>query len=312
MRQYNRIYSTFNGHSGRPMQVRTPENVAVVLKSASDEPKKSVRRHSVKLDIGRESVRRMLKYNLKLKPYKIQVHQWLTEANAADRVTMCRWLLQEIEDDETLLGRIWFSDEAHFYLNGHVNNKNYIFWGSQKPDEVYEQNLHDLKVTAWVAMSRQGIIGPYFFMDGDGDTLTVNSDRYLKMLTRYWRALGRLVGMGVRGEQHFMQDGAAPHTARVVLQWLRDHFDERVISRGTVNPWASHSPDLNPLDFHLWGYLKDKICGSNFQTIQELRAAVTANARAIPLEQVERVIDNFVKRLRACIARNGRHMEHVL
>ena len=102
----NKREKTRVSHSWRPMQVRTPENVAVVLKSASDEPKKSVRRHSVKLDIGRESVRRMLKYNLKLKPYKIQVHQRLTEANAADRVTMCRWLLQEIEDDETLLGRI--------------------------------------------------------------------------------------------------------------------------------------------------------------------------------------------------------------
>jgi hypothetical protein len=47
-----------------------------------------------------------------------------------------RWLLQKIEDDETLLGRVWLSDVIDFYMNEHVNNKHGIFWKTSKPDEV--------------------------------------------------------------------------------------------------------------------------------------------------------------------------------
>ena len=67
-------------------------------------------------------------------------------------------------------------------------------------------------------------------------------------------------------KQWFMQDGAAPHTARWVLTWLTDHFEGHVISRFSVKTWASHSPDLNPLDFFLWGPLKDQMSGEQFQT----------------------------------------------
>ena len=59
-------------------------------------------------------------------------------------------------------------------------------------------------------------------------------------------------------------------------------------------------------------YVKDQMCGNNFQILQQLNDTINANVRAIPLNQVENVIDNFVKRLRVCLARNGHHMEHVL
>ena len=88
----------------------------------------------------------------------------------------------------------------------------------------------------------------------------------MNVLTRFWRALGRFCGHEARGQQWFMQDGAAPHTARRVLTWLTEHSEGRAISRFTEKTWASHSPDLNPLDFFLWGPLKDQMSGEQFQT----------------------------------------------
>ena len=41
--------------------------------------------------------------------------------------------------------------------------------------------------------------------------------------------------------------------------WLEDHFDDRLISFKTPNIWSPHSPDLNPLDFFLWGYCKNNV-----------------------------------------------------
>ena len=40
-----------------------------------------------------------------------------------------------------------------------------------------------------------------------------------------------------------------------------------------------HSPDLNPPDLYLWGYLKDNVHENNPQTIGELKAAITAKIR---------------------------------
>ena len=93
---------------------------------------------------------------------------------------------------------------------------------------------------------------------------------------------------------------------------MSDHFGNRVISRGTDNPWAPHSPDLNPLDFHLWGFLKDQICGRTFQSLQELREVIIRHVREIPQDQCENVLNNFVQRIKMCLDRNGGHLEHII
>ena len=296
----------------RAMTMRTDENIAAVKISVDNEPKKSIRRRSMELEIPRESLRMILKSDLKLRPYTIQLHQRLSEANARERLEMCHWFLDKIESDAQFIDNLWFSDEAHFYMNGYINSKNYVFWGSSKPDLVYEKNLHDLKVTAWVAMNRKGIIGPFFFMDENQNTVTVNSGRYINLLKLFWKAMGRMLGVNNRAKQWFQQDGATPHCAHVTLQWLNEHFDERIISRRTPNQWAPHSPDLNPLDFHLWGFLKDQMMGTVFESLEDLRNEISRLTQAVPQMQCQNVIDNFCWRLRECIRRGGGHMEHML
>ena len=46
------------------------------------------------------------------------------------------------------LDDLWFLDEAHFLLSGHVNSKNSIYWGSTRPEDCLQQAL----CTAWVAI----------------------------------------------------------------------------------------------------------------------------------------------------------------
>ena len=75
----------------------------------------------------------------------------------------------------SFLSLLWTSDEAHFHLDGQVNSKNIIYWGSSHPDEVREKPLHSQKVTVWCALSMKGIIGPLFFEE-NGDTVTITKD----------------------------------------------------------------------------------------------------------------------------------------
>ena len=176
---------------------------------------------------------------------------------------------------------------------------------------MLQRPLHSAKCTAWVAMSKHGIIGPYWFEDDDGRSQTVNKERCMAVLNKYWASLGRRRGV-LRASQWFQQDGATPHTANETLAWLRQSFEERLISRRCDVEWAPHSPDLNHPDFYQWGFLKDNVNQGNPQTIKELKTAITAKIRAIPKEECVKVIDNFARRVQVCLQRNGGHLENIL
>ena len=227
------------------------------------------------------------------------------------RVSMCQWFCDKIDDVPDFLDNVWFSDEAHFLLSGHVNSKNNSFWGSTPPEFCLQRPLHSVKCTAWVAISKHGVIGPFWFEDDNEQSVTINTERYVQVLGKFWTALGRRRGV-VRALQWFQQDGATPHTSNESLAWLRLRFPDRLISRRCDPEWSPHSPDLNPPDFYLWGYLKDRVFDNNPQTIPDLKAAITAAIKAIPREECGRVIEKFARRIQVCLQRWGANLEHIL
>jgi len=123
------------------------------------------------------------------------------------------------------------------------------------PEHCLQRPLHSVKCTAWVAISKHGIIGPFWFEDDNEWSVTINTERYVQVLGKFWTALGRRRGV-VRVLQWFQQDGATAHTLNESLAWLQQRFPDRLISRRCDLQWSLHSPDLNPPDFYLWGYLK--------------------------------------------------------
>lgn len=147
-------------------------------------------------------------------------------------------------------------------------------------------------------------------MQSETLSVTINTERYVQVLGKFWTALGRRRGV-VRDLQWFQQDGATPHTSNESLAWLQHRFPDRLISRRCDPEWSPHSPDLNAPDFYLWGYLKDRVYGNNPQTIPDLKAAITAAIRAIPREECRRVIENFARRIQVCLQHRGAHLEHI-
>ena len=175
----------------RPLSVRTENNIATVSDSVAENPSTSVRRRSQELGIPRESLRKILRFDLTLYPYHIQIKQKLTYIDMVQRIRMCEWFSDRIQADHDFLDDLWFSDEAHFLLSGCVNSKNNVYWGNAKPDFCMQRPLHSVKCTAWVALSKHGIIGPFWFEDTDTErALTVNTERYIDTLEKFWTALG--------------------------------------------------------------------------------------------------------------------------
>jgi len=133
------------------------------------------------------------------------------------------------------LDNVWFSDEAHFLLSGHVNSKNNIFWGSRPPEHCLQRPLHSVKFTAWVAISKLGIIGPFWFEDDNERSVTMNTERYVQELGKFWTALGRRRGV-VMVLSWFQQDGATPHSSNESLacSGVRRKFPRRGPSFATI------------------------------------------------------------------------------
>ena len=63
------------------------------------------------------------------------------------RLKTCKSILYKISDSQELKNCarneffVWYSDEAHFLLPGHVNSKNNIFWGSTSPEHCLHRSL---------------------------------------------------------------------------------------------------------------------------------------------------------------------------
>ena len=56
-------------------------------------------------------------------------------------------------------------------------------------------------------------------------------------------------GQASRKQFWFQQDGATVHSTTQVRDWLKEKFDNRVISRFLDHPWPTRRPDLSPLDY---------------------------------------------------------------
>ena len=64
----------------------------------------------------------------------------------------------------------------------------------------------------------------------------------------------------------------------------------RLISHQTGNPWPSYSQDLNPSDYFLRRYLKDRVHENNPQAREDI---IKRGIRWIPQEMPNRVVGNF-------------------
>lgn len=110
----------------------------------------------------------------------------------------------------------------------------------------------------------------------------------------------------------WMQDGHPTHHTRPNMHLLQRLFRNRVISLGARVEWPPRSPDLNPLDFFLWGHLKSIIYRYPLETIEQLRQRITEALQSVTPEMLERCYENLIKRARLCIEKNGGLFEQCL
>lgn len=262
------------------------------------------------------SVHKVLKLN-KFFPYKLQIHQQLSEDDYDRRIQFCEEITRKITDNPNLLKNICFSDESTFFLNGFVNRHNCRYWNNENP-HVFRQDhtQYPEKINVWAGILGDEIIGPIFIEEN------LTGHLYLELLEN---VINPLITQSLENQTnedgnvmleednlHFQQDGAPPHYALPVRQWLDETFPGQWIGRRGAQEWPPRSPDLTPLDFFLWGYLKTEVYKTQPENIDDLKARITQTCRQIPRETFRKVRQEFENRMYYCLANNGAHFEHLI
>ena len=101
-------------------------------------------------------------------------------------------------------------------------------------------------------MTQSKVYGPFFFAEA-----MVTGPVYLDMLEQFLKP--QLLTDGILDTVVFQQDGALCHYAIIVRDYLDRRFPGCWIGHGGTQPWATRSPDLTPLDFFAWGFIKSKV-----------------------------------------------------
>ncbi|GFX18673.1 uncharacterized protein TNCV_3311341 [Trichonephila clavipes] len=112
---------------------------------------------------------------------------------------------------------------------------------------------------------------------------------------------------------HALMDGFAhPLQARATIDFLKDTFGDRLISRfGTVN-WPQRSCDLTPLDYFRWGYVKSLVYADKPQTPDHLEDNIRRVIGDIWPQMLEKVIENWTSRLDYIRASRGSPMPEII
>lgn len=296
--------------TGRPKSATGDEKALDVLLAIEEIPQISLREASEILDISHSSVLRILKRQ-KFHPYKLQLTHELNEDDFDRRMDFCEQMMERCNVDENFASNIVFSDEATFMLNGTVNRHNCRYWSRTNPHWMQEAHTqYPQKVNVWAGILRGQIIGPFFLNE------TLTADRYLQLLqTHIIPAITALFpgeNGGIDNRIFFQQDGAPPHFAVHVREYLNNVFGNRWIGRRGSIEWPARSPDLTPLDFFLWGHIKNNVYKHRPRNVEDLKVRIAAEMRRVPAEVLQKATLEFKYRLGHCLAVNGAQFEHLI
>ena len=291
-------------------QIKEVATAVVDQATANTQGNSSARSISKQTDIPFSTVQKILRKIIKFYPYKITSNQQLLPGDRNTRLEFALRFLARLEVDDDWPWRILWSDEAHFHLHGDINTHNCRIWADANSHVVHQIPLHSPKVTVWCGFTASFINGPYFYKVGRNGltTCSVNSDRYANMLENF--VIPELQQRNCIYSTHFMQDGAPPHIGRRVKDVLHQHFtDDRVISRAFPMNWPPRSPDLNPCDFWLWGYLKSVVYQGHVPDIPTLKERIMLHVRRINTDMLRATVEHLVYRMQLLEHQAGGHIE---
>ncbi|KYN04950.1 hypothetical protein ALC62_04166 [Cyphomyrmex costatus] len=109
----------------------------------------------------------------------------------------------------------------------------------------------------------------------------------------------------------YQQDGCSAHSARIITELLNRKFGDCWIGRSGYNKWPACSPDLTPMDFYLWGKLKQQAYSEMPTTREDTKERIRRACVAIDPNEIRRAVLSVSTYFRKCVDVQGHHFEHL-
>lgn len=110
----------------------------------------------------------------------------------------------------------------------------------------------------------------------------------------------------------YQHDGAPPHNRQFVKTYLDDTFHDQWFGTDGPQRWPPRSPDLTPMDFFIWGYIKNEVYFHTPTTKEDLQQRVRIAFNSIPPETIRRAVGDVIRRCEKCLEVEGNVFEHLL
>ncbi|KAJ4435587.1 hypothetical protein ANN_18203 [Periplaneta americana] len=181
---------------------------------------------------------------------------------------------------------VLFTDEAQFTRDGITNFHNQHVWAYENPRATVPSHQQvRFSLNMWAGIIGDRLVGPHVLLN----RLTVQA--YTNFLENTIPHVLEDTPLISRQHIHFLHDGAPAHFNRTARRYLDRRFPDRWIAatlvavlvcgtfaqgRGGPIAWTPRSPDLNPLDFYLWGHLKSLVYSSPVPDLESLRNRIVA------------------------------------
>ena len=128
---------------------------------------------------------------------------------------------------------------------------------------------------------------------------TVNKEYSVEVLREISKRFNRKrPALFKSGKWHFHQDNAPVHNSIPVTDYLTNTGIKTV-------PQPPYSPDLAPCDFWLFSKLKEKRRGYRYETIEEMKEAVTKVIDTLTQEDFHGAFQRFLERYNKWIEARG-------
>ena len=236
--------------SGRSRSVRTRQTIKKIREKIRRNPQRSAREIARSYGISPRSVRLILKEDLGLHPYKKRKVHGLTIAQIQKRFTRSKQLINWLDDHD--LEKVVFSDEKLFGVEEKLNSQNVRIYAMSIEDIPEEQRTvkrfkNEKKVMVWCGISKKGKFPMVFIESG----IRIDHPYYIhNVLESVVKVEGER--MFPEGDWVFQQDSAPAHKANNTQNWCRTNLPEFI----STSEWPPSSPDLNPLDYSIWAFLR--------------------------------------------------------
>ena len=132
---------------------------------------------------------------------------------------------------------------------------------------------------------------------------TVNKEYYVEVLREFRQRFGRKRPALFKSVLwHFHEDNVPVHNSILVTDYLTKMGIKTV-------PQPPYSPDLAPCDFWLFPKLKENLRGCRYETIEEMKEAVTKIIDTLTQEDFHGAFQMLLERYNKCIAAGRDYFE---